>query len=1000
MSHSPLLIVGMHRTGTSALGAVLHSWGYSFGDTPLHDDEQNYYEDAHVVGLNDQLLERLGRDWRTPGPLPSGWLDDAQPLLDQAASLILRQRGKWFFKDPRFCLLLPFWRRAFEQTGLEPRILLTQRAPLAVAKSLQRRDKMPLRIGGLLWTTHVLAAFNHSQGLPRLMVDYDTLMDHPDDTMNLLAQFMERSPVEPSAQTIGNGGGLDAQARHHSGASVSTEFDGVSTKLAERVGDLGCGAVPEDLQADLIRFSQDFETQWQQIGTSILDYDQQLRSWEDEFAETDSQLKTVLHALEAQQESVSEHVRVIGDLEQAQTQRERGFKQAVEMVRQRDDELFHLQEKVRYLEARLDVAPPDSDETPEYEEGESVYDTVIDLRVDNNAHTRLIRYVQAAVPEGGRVLEVGCAAGFVGEAIRNLGYEVWGVESSPAAAAIAKQRLDHVVVGTVEEFLDQALFDDTRFSAILFGDVLEHLMDPVRVLRRCRGILDEEGCVIASIPNVAHEAVRLMLLQGRWEYGGYGIMDRTHLKFYTRDTVVDLFSDAGYEVNRMSSIHLPVEDSGINVDPAIRALAAPLIKDREQDVFQFVVMAHATNEPDVREHNKTFQSTFAKHRMLVLPPAVESNLYTIRLADPLTRLTDLYGGEVRVGNMYRLNKEDLQWADTIVLQRETSEFQITLIEQLQAAGKSVVFDLDDYLLDVPEYLSVHEHCKKQRPLLETTLSKVDVVSVSTQPLADLVRVYNDNVHITPNYAWTGEAPISHHASDEPVRLVIASSDTVRVDFLAPALRKIQQSHHVEIVGIGPPGEFLRSLGVEVIALPIMPHTQFKSFLVERNNTVGIIPLDDNEFNRCKSAVKFFDYSLAGVPCICSSVRPYDDVIDDPDNGILVLDNEEAWVQAITVMISDHERRQRTADEARERCDRRHTLDVSAGAWNNLLATLDREPDPLYEWHTEQLGLRRSKLQLLLGTSRHMLRRQSYASVRRLYREEGVAGVIARWRTVF
>ena len=996
MARNPLLVVGMHRTGTSALGAVLHAFGFNFGDTPLHGDSaQEYFEDEAVVSLNEQLLNHLDRDWRSPGPLPKQWLQSCEPFLPAATKIIQRQEGLWFFKDPRFCLLLPFWIEALKSLNLEPSILLTFRSPSSVAASLEKRDGIPPSIAHLIWSAHMAQAICDSQDLPRFLLHYDHLIENPQATTNRLQEWLNLS-TDTSVENV-----IHMDARHHVADTDQVQANNTSQDLEQLLMMTATGPLDANFtQASKLPVEHFFE-RWNTLNEVTSAYDKIIREWEGEFEETDTQLKTVLNALHSQEQSVSAHKTAITTMQQAQQDREHGFKQAVEMVRQRDDELIILREKVNYLETALNDRYEIFEESEPEAEEEIAYQTAIDLRVDNNAHTRVIRYLQAAnLQPGSRVLEVGCAAGFVGEAIRALGFEVWGVETNERAATLAKARLDKVFVASVEDFTLRAIQNGDKFDAIIFGDVLEHLVDPVAILRRCRGLLTAQGRMIASIPNVAHAAVRLMLLEGRWDYGDYGIMDRTHLKFFTRNSTVDLFSNAGYKIERLSSIHLDIDSVGIETSPHIRNNVANFLRDRDHDVFQFVIMSFPAMEDDVLKDNSVYKANEGSHHILVLPPDKHSNLYSIRLKDPLQRLTDSFGGEFRLGNIYKIDPQDIEWATSIVLQRETSDYVLSLISHLQKMGKRVVFDLDDYLLDVPAYLSVHEHCKKQRPMLEQTLKAVDAVSVSTAPLAHLIGKYNNYAEVVPNYAWSTQEPISHYADSQPVRLLIASSDTVRIDFLAPALLEVSQKHNVQIVGIGPPGEFLQEFGVPTIALPMVAHDQFKAFLVERDNTVGIIPLDDNEFNRCKSAIKFFDYALAGIPSVCSAVQPYADVIDDPENGILCLDTQEAWVTALSVMIQDHERRTQTAQEARKRTLQHHNLDVAASAWNALLVNIQPEShgEELQPW--ESPIVERTSLQLIVGTIRHLTNPQSYQSLVRIYREEGISGVLQRWRTVF
>ena len=138
-----------------------------------------------------------------------------------------------------------------------------------------------------------------------------------------------------------------------------------------------------------------------------------------------------------------------------------------------------------------------------------------------------------------------------------------------------------------------------------------------------------------------------MLLDGRWEYSATGIMDSTHLRFYTRDSMVDLFSQANLQVKRLSPITLTGDAVGIPLEPERVQQAAELIVDREKDVFQYVIQA-STFPPSITKHqgpssigrvNSLFKRD-RSHRILCLPPLKGSSLYSIRLGEPIQRLTE------------------------------------------------------------------------------------------------------------------------------------------------------------------------------------------------------------------------------------------------------------------------------------------------------------------------------------------------------------------------
>ncbi|NLO74732.1 MAG: class I SAM-dependent methyltransferase [candidate division WS1 bacterium] len=148
-----------------------------------------------------------------------------------------------------------------------------------------------------------------------------------------------------------------------------------------------------------------------------------------------------------------------------------------------------------------------------------------------------------------RVLEFGCAAGRLGEVLKQEGYaaEVVGVEST-AAHEEARRYLDvvHQVDMETWEFPESYR---GYFGVLIFGDVLEHLRDPWKTLRRLAPLLRPGGLAVASLPNVRYLGVVLPLLFcGRWTYVSSGVLDETHLRFFTRRSMRELFTKAGYEV--------------------------------------------------------------------------------------------------------------------------------------------------------------------------------------------------------------------------------------------------------------------------------------------------------------------------------------------------------------------------------------------------------------------------------------------------------------------
>ena len=172
------------------------------------------------------------------------------------------------------------------------------------------------------------------------------------------------------------------------------------------------------------------------------------------------------------------------------------------------------------------------------------------------AHTRLeLVSLLDGVPE--TVLEVGCGRGNTLRHLKDQGArETFGIELNSNVAEEARGQVDHVAVGDVESM--PWPFPGACFDCIIFGDVLEHLRDPWGVVETLKESLRDGGQLVASLPNVRFYGVSIpLLLKGRWTYAEEGILDRTHLRFFTRGTAIQLFSGAGLKIVKVGSTYGP-----------------------------------------------------------------------------------------------------------------------------------------------------------------------------------------------------------------------------------------------------------------------------------------------------------------------------------------------------------------------------------------------------------------------------------------------------------
>lgn len=168
------------------------------------------------------------------------------------------------------------------------------------------------------------------------------------------------------------------------------------------------------------------------------------------------------------------------------------------------------------------------------------------------ARPELLPYIPNTIK---KALDVGCSSGNFGQELKNrFNCEVWGVEPNQTAAAEAGKKLDKIINNIFTD--DMPELEGQKFDAIFFNDVLEHLIDPGEALAICKKILNPDGCIIASIPNIRWYPVILSLLRNKdFKYQLQGVMDKTHLRFFTSKSMRRLFEDSGYKVVTLEGIN-------------------------------------------------------------------------------------------------------------------------------------------------------------------------------------------------------------------------------------------------------------------------------------------------------------------------------------------------------------------------------------------------------------------------------------------------------------
>jgi hypothetical protein len=208
-----VIIVGMHRSGTSLLANTIHELGFYVEDTTESDrfNAAGYWENQEVADLNDSILDALGGEGPFLPPIPEGWERDGRfrGFSDHARRILDRfsLHRRWACKNPNFCVTLPLWKPLLRQ---KTAYILCVRDPVSVATSLRERDLIPRSIGVRFWERYNTYALVNTAGLRRLVINYDDMIERFESQSRALARFLGVEPHEQVASPA------SSKLRHHS----------------------------------------------------------------------------------------------------------------------------------------------------------------------------------------------------------------------------------------------------------------------------------------------------------------------------------------------------------------------------------------------------------------------------------------------------------------------------------------------------------------------------------------------------------------------------------------------------------------------------------------------------------------------------------------------------------------------------------------------------------------------------------------------------------------
>jgi trans-aconitate methyltransferase len=152
--------------------------------------------------------------------------------------------------------------------------------------------------------------------------------------------------------------------------------------------------------------------------------------------------------------------------------------------------------------------------------------------------------------ESKKIIEIGCSSGALAREIktRSPNCDYLGIEIDPSYAELAKRYCNHCLTMDIESASEEFWRDSSERDCWIFGDTLEHLTDPWSILQRIRNVIPQSGVIVACIPNVQHWSVQARLSVGDFNYQESGLMDKTHLRWFTRKTIIEMFDKSGFQI--------------------------------------------------------------------------------------------------------------------------------------------------------------------------------------------------------------------------------------------------------------------------------------------------------------------------------------------------------------------------------------------------------------------------------------------------------------------
>jgi len=221
------------------------------------------------------------------------------------------------------------------------------------------------------------------------------------------------------------------------------------------------------------------------------------------------------------------------------------------------------------------------------------------------------------IRSGSKVLEIGSAGGHMTRALIDRGCRVTAIERDPESGQAAKEVCERVFIADVEDMDFATTLGAELFDVVLLGDVLEHLVHPERLLDTLHRCVAADGSLVVSLPNVAHASLRLALLQGRFVYGPWGLLDSTHLRFFTRASTREMFHRAGWLIVETRDVEIEPRNWEVKWEPHDVSVGTLRSVSRDVDAFAYQFVFRAIPESRLGTENRVSGVDAAPKRVAI-----------------------------------------------------------------------------------------------------------------------------------------------------------------------------------------------------------------------------------------------------------------------------------------------------------------------------------------------------------------------------------------------